>query len=357
MAVFKAILDFFKRNKRENSMSQVEIRKKLKLNQAMLEINKIILRENDINKMLNFVLEKVTEAMEKADIGAVLVLDKDEKLRIVTSRGYDVQEASKFSIDLKQAFYMMKTNGVIGNTLIIDDIQALDSSEHRIVLDSEDRAKLKCSISTPILLDGKLYGFINIESTRDNAFDKNDVEVLDYIKQQIEVGISKIKLYEKTVYLSRYDKLTNIYNRRYFEELLNNSLLKSKENGGEFFLAIFDLNYLKTANDSCGHLAGDEVIRTFATTLNCRIGIKDVLARIGGDEFAAIIYDMEMEALVEMLEGLNKEFKDNPIIFDEHELTCSFSYGISCYLGGESSYNALVKIADKRMYEYKSKIK
>ena len=341
----------------EPLMSEKKIRGMLKLKEAMLDINKIIIKENDINVMLNLVLEKVTAAMEKANIGAVLVLDKDENLKIVASRGYEEEEVNRFSVQLSQVFYMKKNKGVIGNTIIIDDIQNLDLSQHKIILDSKERAKLRCSISTPILLDGKLYGFINVESTKNNAFDENDIEVLDYLKQQIEVGISKIKLYEKTVYLSRYDKLTDIYNRGYFEEILNKSLEKAKEKNEEFLLVIFDLNFLKVANDSCGHLAGDEVIRTFATTLNNRIGINDVLARIGGDEFAAIIYDMNLQQLVEMLEKVNSEFKDNPISFDNHDLICSFSYGISRYLEDGNSYNSLVKAADKRMYEYKNKLK
>jgi len=341
----------------EPLISERKIRGILKLKEAMLDINQIIIKENDINVLLNLVLEKVTAAMENADIGAVLVLDKHGNLKIVASRGYDEEEASRFSIKLSKAFYLKKTKGVIGNTIIIDDIQNLDLSEHKIILDSKDSVKLKCSISTPILLDEKLYGFINVESTYNNAFDDNDIEVLDYLKKQIEVGISKIKLYEETIYLSRYDKLTNIYNRGYFEEILNKSFLRAKENNEEFLLVMFDLNFLKVVNDNYGHLAGDEVIRTFATTLNSKMGNTNILARVGGDEFSAIIFDLDLEQLVEILENLNKEFKDNPISFDNQDLICNFSYGISCSLGDGNSYNSLIKAADKRMYEYKNKRK
>lgn len=334
-----------------------KINRMLKLKEAMLDLNQIIIKENDINVLLDLVLKKITAAIDKADIGAVLVLDKKGDVKIVASRGYADDEVKNFSIKLDEVFYMKKTNGVIGQTIIINNIQSFDPIDHKRALESKDKDKLNCSLSTPILLNGELYGFINIESTLNNAFDDNDIEVLDYLKKQIEIGISKNLLYEETIYLSRYDKLTNLYNRAYFEELFNNALEMAEKNNEKFLFLIIDLNWLKPINDNYGHLAGDELIRVFATTLKNRLGNTNILARLGGDEFAAIIFDMNSNQLVQMLERLSTEFKENPIYFEDNIFNCSFSYGMSCYMESGNNYNTLLKAADENMYEYKNKFK
>lgn len=341
----------------EPLISERKIRAILKLKEAMLDINQIIIKENNINVLLNLVLEKVTDAIENADIGAVLILGDDNNVKIIASKGYDEEEVTGLKIELNQVFYMIKMKGVIGNAVIINNIEDFDMEEHGEVLDSKEGVKLKCSISTPILLDGKLYGFINVDSTCNNAFDENDIEVLDYLKKQIEVGISKIKLYEETIYLSRCDRLTNTYNRGYFEEIFNITLQRAEENIDIFSLVIFDLNLLKVVNDCYGHLAGDEVIRTFASKLKANLGERDILGRVGGDEFSTIIFDSNLEKLFEKLENLNNELNNSPICFDGQEIICNFSYGISNYPIDGGSYNSLVKAADVRMYGYKNKRK
>lgn len=358
ISIYKSIITFIKNIKRHKSFNRRKnINRIIKLQETMLDLSQIIINENDINVLLNLVLEKVTEAIEKADIGAVLVVDKDENVKIVASRGYDEDEVRNFSIKLNQVFYMIKTNGVIGNPIIIDYIQNFQQAYSERALNSKDNDKLNSSLSTPILLNGQLYGFINIESTFNNAFDENDIEVLDYLKKQIEIGISKNLLYEKTIYLSRYDKLTSLYNRDYFEELFNKTLAKAEKNNKEFLLVIIDLNWLKPINDNYGHLAGDKLLNIFAAKLKNRIGNTNILARLGGDEFAAIILDMNSDQLTQTLEQLIKEFKDTPIQFENYSFTCSFSYGIARYKKCGNNYNELLKAADMNMYEYKNNYK
>jgi diguanylate cyclase (GGDEF)-like protein len=177
------------------------------------------------------------------------------------------------------------------------------------------------------------------------------------LKNQLEIGIAKHRLYEETVYLSRYDKLTNVYNRRYFEELFNIVLAKAKRYNESFFVVVFDLNGLKSINDTYGHLAGDELIKSFASHLRSKIRISDIFARFGGDEFVSVFFEVDLQNLMQKLEGIIKKFANAPILFEENTITCSFSYGISSFPQNGTDYNELIKIADKNMYEYKQKLK
>ncbi|MGK0466439.1 diguanylate cyclase [Clostridium sp.] len=333
------------------------ITRDLKLKELMLEINHAILEVNDIKELFILVLEKLTVAMDNRELGCVLVLDQEENLNVIASNGYDNIESEKISSKLKDSFFWNAAQGKLDKSIIINDIQKLNFQKYTKLLETTDGIKVESSISIPILLDKKLYGLINIDSTINNDFNESDLEILEYLKNQIEIGIAKHKLYEETVYLSRYDKLTNVYNRRYFEELFEVVIARSKRYNESFFVVVFDLNGLKIINDTYGHLAGDQFIKTFASDLSSKIRISDIFARFGGDKFVAVFLETNLQNLKEKLETIAKEFCGNPIIFEENTFVCRFSYGISNFPENGIDYNELIRIADKNMYEYKQKLK
>ena len=120
---------------------------------------------------------------------------------------------------------------------------------------------------------------------------------MEYLRNQIAIVISKHKLYEETIYLSRFDNLTNVYNRSYFEELCEKHMEEAIRKNQEFYLVLYDLNGLKLVNDTYGHLAGDKLIQAFSSKMNDFTGPKNIFARFGGDEFIAIFTDVDLEWL------------------------------------------------------------
>ena len=114
---------------------------------------------------------------------------------------------------------------------------------------------------------------------------------------------------------------------------------------------------MKSANDNYGHLAGDELIKTFSKGVSSLTGESDIIGRYGGDEFVGAFYNIDSQSLSNKFEGVREQFKNNPIVFEGNKIVCSYSYGIVNYLDEGQVINKLIKIADKRMYEYKSTAK
>lgn len=85
------------------------------------------------------------------------------------------------------------------------------------------------------------------------------------------------------------DSLTGLYNRRFFDEALTQTIETARRYGRELGLVLFDLDNFKAVNDTCGHEAGDEVLRNFAHLLQKTARKADLVCRIGGDEFAVIL--------------------------------------------------------------------
>ncbi|MBK8959872.1 MAG: diguanylate cyclase [Proteobacteria bacterium] len=86
-----------------------------------------------------------------------------------------------------------------------------------------------------------------------------------------------------------HDSLTGLVNRSEFERRLRDCISARQRNGGQSFLAFLDLDQFKIVNDTCGHIAGDELLRQISTILATHMRATDTLARLGGDEFAILM--------------------------------------------------------------------
>ncbi len=341
----------------ERKNTEKRINRLLKIKESVLEISYSITGINDINELFNLILEKITQSMKNAELSCVLILDKDKNLKVAACRGYDKEKAKEYNLNLRDTFIWNETKGKLEKAIIINDIHKILGKKLPSILENKDGLNVQSSISAPIIIDGKLYGFINVDSSHNDAFDETDLEIMEYIRNQIAIAIDKHKFYEETIYLSRYDRLTNIYNRSYFEELIYTNIQKANRYKEEFHLVVFDLNGLKFVNDNYGHLAGDKFIKTFASTLSSNIRSSDIIARLGGDEFVGVFWGTDLQRLKNKFEDLLMYFNNNKIIFEGNNITCSFSYGIANFPDDSSSYNELVKIADDRMYKYKQEFK
>lgn len=151
----------------------------------------------------------------------------------------------------------------------------------------------------------------------------------------------------KLRYLSTHDILTGIYNRAYFDEEL-----ERLKKGRKFPVSIVmaDVDRLKETNDQLGHAAGDELLRHAAEVFKGAFRREDVAARIGGDEFAALLPNTDETALIEAMERLQQQLllsnQDHPA------LTLSLSIGAATAHCGDDLMTAW-RIADQRMYREK----
>ncbi len=202
-----------------------------------------------------------------------------------------------------------------------------------------------------------MIGLLNLDSTLLNAFDDSDLELAEYMREQLEIALTRRKLYDRVVYLSRHDELTGLYNRRFFEEFARRTLKRSQRYEEKFCLVVFDLNRLKHINDTYGHQCGDEIIRTFARTLRESFRETDILGRYGGDEFVGVFLESDRDFLHRRLEEVLDKLKDSPVVLENREVVCSFSYGIASFPEDGDSYNKLVSVADTNMYNYKKSFK
>jgi len=323
----------------------------------MLEITQAVVGTENPNDLYEMILTKAVAAIANANVGSVLIRGSDGIFRVSAQKGFDEDKLMDFALPLEETIIWKFTKGKIYKTEIIDDVLEIpDLNIYPVTVDSEEWM-IRSSLIVPFFHDDKIFGILNIDSKEVNAFNREDQKAMEYIRGNLEVALQKYMLYRKMVTLSRFDGLTGVYNRTYFMDQFNNSLNNAERYNQTFTLVIFDINDLKKTNDTMGHLAGDQILKSFSKTTQKIIRKTDIFARWGGDEFMGLFYQISEEEINEKIQIIRSKLDENPILFEKSKIHPQFSSGFSQYPDDGFNFDTLLKIADDKMYKNKKVMK
>ena len=153
------------------------------------------------------------------------------------------------------------------------------------------------------------------------------------------------------------DKLTGAYSKRYFDNFLHKEIAHSVRQRKDLALLMLDLDHFKRINDTYGHVFGDKVLSSISGTIRKSIRPQDYFIRYGGEEFAVIIANSDMEQVIEIAERIRKSVENTPISNEEQNIlvTITISIGISSFNNLSLNAKELVESADKALYTAKIK--
>jgi diguanylate cyclase (GGDEF)-like protein/PAS domain S-box-containing protein len=150
------------------------------------------------------------------------------------------------------------------------------------------------------------------------------------------------------------DILTGLFNRRYMEETLERELLRASRNKLSLGIIMLDVDGFKGFNDTCGHAAGDAILRELGNLLLENIRGEDVACRYGGDEFIVVLPGASKEMTLERAERLSDHARNLNIEFNSQSLgAILFSFGVAVFPDDGSTGDALLKVADDALYRAK----
>ena len=195
-------------------------------------------------------------------------------------------------------------------------------------------------------INGKRLGTFCIIDTTPRKLSEDDLILLEDLASMAERELS-------IVHVAMNDDLTCIPNRRGFNLLGHSSLMISIRHGFSATLVYFDLDNFKRINDKFGHTEGDKVLITFAKHLKDILRESDVCARIGGDEFVALLGNTTETRASEFVSRLQNDI-ENSKMSEKKNYKIQFSHGIVEYDSRKhKDLKSLVKSADKIMYKLK----
>lgn len=152
-----------------------------------------------------------------------------------------------------------------------------------------------------------------------------------------------------------HDPLTGLINRREFEQRMEKLLQRPSDDNRQHALCMIDLDNFKLINDTCGHNAGDAMLKTIAEQLRNRIRDTDTLARLGGDEFGLILYSCDIERAKIIGETLRKTLVDIDFRWEGQEFGISGSIGVVAVNSQSTQLAAAIRNADLACYRAKEK--
>lgn len=155
------------------------------------------------------------------------------------------------------------------------------------------------------------------------------------------------------LYLSYHDPLTGFANRRRFFEHGNREIARTNRYGHPFAVLMLDIDHFKRINDTFGHSVGDQVLVCLSEALMPQLRDSDLVARLGGEEFAVLLLETELHTAVKVAERLRQTVADMPVNYEGQTLSVTVSIGVGSANGGEASLETLLGVADTALYHAK----
>src|SRR3990172_2856620 len=163
---------------------------------------------------------------------------------------------------------------------------------------------IQSDITLPLVANGEDIGYASVVSHKPNAFNDGDVQRFFSVCYSLAIALRNARLFQSTQALSITDNLTRIYNRQYFNGIVEKEFLRAHRYKHPLSIALIDIDNFKAINDTYGHPEGDKVLRQFASRVMETIRNTDILARYGGEEFSIIIPLTDIEEGIVVMERL-----------------------------------------------------
>ena len=151
-----------------------------------------------------------------------------------------------------------------------------------------------------------------------------------------------------------YDALTNCYNKKEIEVLLEKFLEESLRYSSSLSIMMLDIDFFKKVNDTYGHLAGDFVLKEVAYIIKSTIRNSDICGRFGGEEFVVVLPNTKLNGAMKLAERIRKSIKTYQFEFKNQSIPITISIGITSVSKNDSVFSFIERV-DEALYESKSK--
>ncbi len=341
----------------EQRATEHQLKMLQKIKDVFLGISHDLVQFQSEGQFMQTLLSKLQVIFENCVACTILKLGPDNDLVVVASSGYVTESVSNFKIPLQSSFIWDSISKNIYKAHIINDVQDFIKKRNSRIADTSNAIIIESTLVVPVIIDDKLQWIFSFDSNQNHIYTEAERITADFIREEMPLIYQIFELYQKTLQLSRFDSLTGLINRSYFEQIYEEALLKVQRQHDTLAIVVIDLDGLKKINDELGHTAGDAYLKTFAKCFQSLSFQALALARVGGDEFIGIFSGIDQPTLQDSFETLQKRFEQIPIFIESQCFFGGFSFGIACFPTDHIEPEKLVQIADTRMYTNKSRHK
>jgi diguanylate cyclase (GGDEF)-like protein len=292
-----------------------------------------------------------TRALFRFDEFFLVLVDRDKgqlDVRVHECRG--VREPPKTTRLGLGLFGLVVESGE--SLLVADWANAPEALKRRAVITDKETGSV---LIVPLKEDDTVIGLLSVQHTHPGVYSEADLHLMQRLAEQVAAAVADARAFERSLLLEREsqeDPLTGIANRRFFSQRLSAEIEVARGGGQPLTVAVADLDRFKVVNDRLGHPIGDEVLRQSATLMRRLCREADVVARIGGEEFALILPGMERDAAIDFCERLRHSVDAHDWQTVHSNLHVTLSIGIAQW-DGQGGVDELLQAADTQLYRAK----
>ncbi len=198
--------------------------------------------------------------------------------------------------------------------------------------------------------------FVNaMRITSHDLRDGDRVQLGKVLMKYVAGGNIEGNYHEELQRLMRFDPLTNVYNKRHFEECFRVAIYATRTQPKAVSLVVFDLDHFKRVNDTHGHIAGDGVLTELSSVVKANLPPEAVFGRVGGEEFAVLLEGVSLGPMKDLAEKLRGAAEEHPFRFESTKLAVTISAGVAERSpGSDEAPEQLYKRADAQLYAAKA---
>lgn len=368
---------FIIRDITDRKRAELALRLQAERERVITEITQNIHRSLDLNQILNTTATKIRQLLQTDRVlfyriepeQTVSALDSCEpgdyelSSRVVADSAAEdylvIQGEKRFeSCPSIERCFQNQTHSNI-------DVQCLNPSNCNV--ESLLQLQVKANLVIPILQDDRIWGLLIVQHCSAlRTWQQTEIDLLKQLASQVAVAIQQSELCQQLQIANRelhrladQDGLTQVANRRRFDEYLNLQWQQLKRNQFPLTLILCDVDNFKLYNDRYGHQAGDRCLQQIAQAIQCSIKRStDLVARYGGEEFAIILLNTEVEGALHMAETIQAKIAQLCIPHDSSSVSqyVTLSIGIASIVPRQTtSLQELIAAADQALYDAKSK--
>lgn len=330
----------------EKTYYQEELKKREQELSLINKLSNVMTSSLNIQDVYDAFVSGLREVIE-IDFAAVAIIERNELFFSAISASSDVghvwQINKKMHLEGTGTEWVIKHNRSMYEPDLSHDTMFSNGNKY---LDNGIRS----IIYLPLFSKGEGIGSLIIGSCNADAYTSSQTLLLERLAKQISTSVANAQLYAKAEQRARIDDLTGLYNRRHFDEILVHEIDRHARYGSELSLIFIDLDSFKAYNDSMGHIAGDKLLTKIGNSLFTAIRNIDVAFRYGGDEFAILMPQTNVEDGYAAAERIRKTIADDPV-HQQHSVTLSL--GLASWPADGLTADHIVNAADKALYHAK----
>lgn len=187
---------------------------------------------------------------------------------------------------------------------------------------------------------------------RGRKFAESELVVLENLLASLVYPLRNAILYRNATLLAHHDVLTGVNNRSTFDATVTREINLAHRNGSELAMLVIDIDHFKRVNDTYGHAAGDEVIKTVAHMIQLSLRSTDHIFRYGGEEFVVLLESSDCEKACLIADRILDSVRHAVVVWQGQKLSAAVSIGLSC-LDATDTASDLFNRADRALYEAK----